>query len=516
MTDRSERAQERKGPGTVSDDLRVQTLMYYDQTRLERRRISDDAPAVPPAPEPSIKPIEWSKPENGKQTGTIDHQEHYGYKLKLTTTNPNDPNALTRVETDYGDESRNRVYEKRRVGDKDVWFQVLRDGKTIEMQGDLRANSQTGEFTQVLRRDLDGNGNGVKETTRTMGADGTDTIHRMDGSESIFRHSAKGQATEWVEKDRNNKVTTFTPTKLADGQVEWKGSDGSVRYNPTVEDNGNVTWSDKPRTKEGTSGREVDLARHVETSAGDHVVDGAGARYTFNLRGDITRIKFDRARQFEGHVVDQIDIKYRGDTRIIDGLALAQNGHWTGFMQRVATNNPNEARNDWYSYDGSGRMLVQSRQQGGQTVRLVDRSGREIPYTLSGDYAIQDGQISTTEPNVGHRFDVGGKKPELIKWTYLNVPSSTTGGGTDTSGQTKLEEVASLDIPVPGESSFGGSPSPTPPDGRSPRPTPESPTGSTIKVDSDGEENDLLRQLQEAQRLRELEKKRRREAQSWT
>lgn len=403
---------------------------------------------VPPPPPPGAEikaptSIAWSDADKeGKRTGTVEHNE-FGYKLKLTTADPSNPDALTAVETDFGGKPPTRHYEKRQVNGKGVWYQVLDGGKLIAMQGDLRVNSETGEFTQVLRRDLDDKGTAVKETTRTMSRDGTDTIHRMDGSSSIFEHATDGKPTKWTEKGKDdNVVGEFTAEVQKDGQVKWTGKDGSIRWNATVEDNGNVTWTDDPNP----SASQKPANRHVETSAGDHIVDGFGAKYTFNCRGDVTSIKFDQPRDFEQHKVDRIDLTYSGDGRKVNGLTLIRNNQILGYFSRGHTQGGDD--NVWLTYDGYGRQLFSQ----------PDQAGNRRPHALYGDYAIQDGFISTTERNAG--FDVEGKKPEFIKWTYRIDPVETTDASgkhtTAKSGYT-VEAVPGVEMLVPGETGYGGS-----------------------------------------------------------
>lgn len=405
-----------------------------------------DVPSPPP-PGAEIKaptPIAWGDADKeGKRTGIVEHNE-FGYKLKLTTTDPSNPDALTTVETDFGGKPPTRHYEKRQVNGKGVWYQVLDGGKLIPMQGDLRVNSETGEFTQVLRRDLDNKGTAVKETTRTMSREGTDTIHRLDGSSSIFEHDKDGKPTKWIEKGKDEKVVDeFTAEVQADGQVKWSAG-SKVRWNARVEDNGNVTWTDDPKPS-GSSAKPE--RRHVETSAGDHIHDGFGAKYTFNYRGDVTSIKFDQPRDFEQHKVDRIDISYSGDTRKINGLTLINNNQVLSYFGRDRL--PNGDDNVWLTYDGYRRQRF---------YQQPDENNNRRPYALYGDYAIQDGFISTTEPN--EKFDVAGAKPKYIRWNYrIDPEEKTDGSGTHTTAKPgyTVEAVPGVEMLVPGETGYGGS-----------------------------------------------------------
>lgn len=465
-------------------------LAFGDTPKPPGTPDSTDRPATP------LEPLKFEKASTpgALPTATIDYSQ-FGYKLKLISPDGKADN-LQEIRTEFNDGKKpTQVYKK----DGQGWYQELADGKQIRMQGDLRVNPSTHEFTQVLRRDFDGEGNkAVKETTRTMSLSGTETIHRMDGSESIFEHSPKGEPTKWIERDKDGKAETFMP-KTIDGKAAWVSEDGKkTRYNRTVEDNGNVTWTDSPSDPS---------KRHVQTSAGDHMVDGDGAKYTFNDRGDVTSMSFvdkdgkPRKRWFEEHYVDRVDIAYRGDTRIIDGLTLMADGRKMSTLERTRTPGSKEdvAENTW-------RQALRVEWTKAANGSLTNPHWGQ-PRSMTGDYAIQDGQISTTENNPlvkrpdgsTHRLTtVDGAEPERVRLTYLNDKFGANG---DWKPEVKYQGFtpADYDIPVAGEAGYQGLPNPETRQIVSPqqRRIPEPPTGPrTVTWSEPSDEEILARELE--------------------
>jgi hypothetical protein len=432
--------------------------------------LKDDtsAKSLPPADITSEAGIK--KDTNGNYTQELHHKQH---QFKLTFSR-DASNNLTEIHTiaDNGTDGKpikpEQVYKKDANGQ---WFYHAPDGKRLAMQGDLRIDEKTGEFTQVLRRDIDKSVDGAdgdaKESTRTMTRDGTDIINRMDGSSSEFKYAvdAGGLAyrSEWTERDGQGNETIFQRDKLKDkdGKEAWVNTaGGDIRFDPKVQDNGNVTYN-----KAEDLGKNI---TQVKTSAGDQIADGKeGLKYSFNYRGDVSSIQFPKPRLFEGHRVDRIDIAYRDPVnnqgQIIDQLTLynTQIKDQQGIPYPIQTftrvkdktDDPTLAKDQW-----------------------IAARGRQGPYPLTGDYSIKDGEISTSEPlpkdektlkafiesnpNVGkaitdYKKTNGDKLPDSIICTYRNIANiSDTNKPSNEEYSIKAYAGAVLDMPVPGEASY--------------------------------------------------------------
>ncbi len=400
---------------------------------------------------------------------------------------------INKITTSFGDKRKNeaeRVYEKNKDG---AWFYKPKQGEPIRMQGDLKVDEKTGHFTQVLRRDVDDSGS-LKETTRTMNVDGTDTINRMDGTASAFKYDKDGKMTEWTETDSTGKPKSFKPFQdpAHKDVIAFKSEDGEKRYAPKVEDNGNVNY----KTTEDL-GKEVN---QIVTSSGDHIVNGGnGVKYEFDHRGDVTAIQFPKPRLFEGHLVSRIAINYR-DTygnqgQIIDKLTLyGADGLPVGLFQRdkQQNDNPAWARDKWNVFDGTGKFKYQS----------------------DGDFAIKDGLISTTEPLPTkqdgsidddtlkqltehaplykkmideYKAAHDGKLPPAVLLTYLNSKETANINPNgisipnDSEYQVKPFEGNKFNYPVPGELPDNIPVSPPPPVPKPPPPPPSNGGSSSGK-----------------------------------
>jgi YD repeat-containing protein len=490
--------------GLVEDAYNVQTLALYGRGFDSGRVIKVDAPATPAEGDK----IKWTKHADGTETADIDHKKQFGYTLRLTKKN----GSLTKVVTDYDEGGNNppdRTYEKT----DGKWYQIRGD-KKIPMQGELVANDD-GSFRQVMRTDLDGEaGKRVVESSRVMKKDGTVIATRSDGSRSEFTYDEKGKPVGWTEYDKDGKTKLWeSKAEMQQGQLVYVSTDGknTKRWNASIEDNMNVTWADDPRGTD-TAGRIVDpLKRHVLTSAGDHMVDGDGAKYSFNDRGDVTSIRFvdkdgnPRVRRIDGYDVDRIDMTYRdGESRIIDRLAMSRGGQWVGFIEREKSDKANEAKNTWLTFDGNHHQIFQTELNQQRQRVWKQRNGHYVPALAYGDYAIQNGELQTTDPNFAKdgrgNFveDADGRLTMAdghVTKTYKNDPELDQ---THQVTTVKEDKDKNLDIPVMGEASFGTADSSTKPGGGPSEPGgsgAESPMRNRVSFQVSESEMDELKQL---------------------
>src|SRR5262249_27973641 len=159
------------------------------------------------------------------------------------------------------------------------------------------------------------------------------------------------------------------------------------------------------------------------------------------------------------------------ETQIIDKLGLSRNNAMIGSYEREPRGTD---ENYWTWFDGNHRPLVdQNGRRGYQQPQMVRTGdGRVVPelredpnikrVAFRGDYAIEDGKISTTEPT-------GQNGSGRIKWTYLNDKIGPNGDWRQ-EVTSSTDVAANFDLPAAGEPYEGG-PAPKPND----RPTPTSP-----------------------------------------
>ena len=386
------------------------TLRDFGVIGLEESSAFNHSFAEIPSQKPDAnKRLDWSADALTRPGTLAKFKFGHGVSLRFHKSGDDDK-TLDEVVTNAGTKAE-RHYKKDAADNK--WYyhpqtpadiKAMNGHTRVPMQGELRVDSKTCEFTQVLRSDLDGKDGVYKETTRVRRADGTDVICRADGTRDEISPAKDDKPSVFRRFDSsgNKLVMEFTAeAKPANsGQVTWTSKDGTTVTNLKVEDNGNVTWQGMKDGKQ---------TRFIATTFGEHLEEQAGApTYAFNHRGDVCGYR---------HGNQYLALALRGETRIVDGVNVyrIQDGRYT--LTSQCLRDP-EKTNGWKVTKNIG--------------------GRWAPGSFEGDIAIQNGDYVQT---------INDPKNGLLGQIYRHQDGSIKTGAI---------EKKALDIRVLGEELNGG------------------------------------------------------------